>query len=177
MPDNHRSDADELWRFALAFYAQPEIERVCLALQDEQGVDVVLLIGLLWLAARDGRAVGDSDIARLDAAIAGWRDTVVRPLRDLRRSLKARLADLPASAAETRNNIKAAELSAERVAVDLLAAAIAGLPEAGAVEERRFAAQRSVEGYLGWLGRAPTPDLRAATAIFLDGLSGMAVSG
>ena len=104
----------DIWTFALALYRQPGFADACLTLQDEHGADVVMLIGLCWLARRDGGAPDVSAIATLDAALAGWRDAVIVPLRTLRRALKPRLAGLPPAAGEARERIKEAELASER---------------------------------------------------------------
>jgi uncharacterized protein (TIGR02444 family) len=149
------------WPFALAFYARPGNAAACLALQDAYGADVVLLIGLLWLAARDGRAAEAVEIDLLDAAVAPWRETVVMPLRALRRALKPQLPDLPATAGHARDRIKDAELQSERVAFDLLANAIATLVPARRVDAPQAAARVSIERYFARLGHAPTPALRA----------------
>ena len=38
------------WRFSLRFYRQPKVADACIALQEEAGVDVNLLLFLLWHA-------------------------------------------------------------------------------------------------------------------------------
>ena len=40
------------WRFSLHFYRQPKVADTCIALQEEAGVDVNLLLFLLWQATR-----------------------------------------------------------------------------------------------------------------------------
>jgi uncharacterized protein (TIGR02444 family) len=110
----------DVWSFALALYDRPGVSEACLTLQDEHAADVVLLIGICWLSLRRPEALQASDIARLEAALAPWREAAVVPLRTIRRSLKPRLAALPAAAADLREQIKAAELQAERVAFEIL---------------------------------------------------------
>jgi len=45
------------WRFSLHFYRQPKVADTCIALQEEAGVDVNLLLFLLWQPALpDSRA-------------------------------------------------------------------------------------------------------------------------
>src|SRR5688572_4026685 len=103
------------WRFSLRVYGLPEVAPACLALQDEAGVDVNLLLFLLFLA-ENGRAVARDDIVRLDRAIAPWRTEVVEPLRALRRRLKGGLGDVPAASSERlRTLVKKVELEAERI--------------------------------------------------------------
>lgn len=159
-------DADALWAFALDYYGLPDIQQACLTMQDAYGVDVVLLLGLLWRAWRDKSAADTSQIDRLDAVLAPWRDEVVAPLRKVRRAMKPRLTELPSRAAELRARIKATELEAERVACDLLADALATLPLAGAGYTRRSAARESVDALLARYGVVPCPEtLRLSTLL------------
>ncbi len=46
--------SDPLWTFACAFYGRPGVAAACLALQDEGGADVPLLLYLIW-CGRTGR--------------------------------------------------------------------------------------------------------------------------
>ena len=119
------SDADSLdvqsWAFALRIYAEPGVAVACLRLQDEAGVDVMLLLAVAF-AWRRGIALSAADITAMDAACRPWREQIVRPLRALRIALKAGPEPAPNAATETlRSQIKASELHAERVANDLLA--------------------------------------------------------
>src|SRR5216683_1844224 len=67
------------WRFSLRFYSRPSVAAACLALQDEAGADVNLMLFLLFLAEHK-RQVTREDIARLDSTVRRWRDCVVKPL-------------------------------------------------------------------------------------------------
>ena len=50
MNDTSSSNETPFWRFSLHFYRQPGVSDACIALQDGCGVDVNLLLFLLWLA-------------------------------------------------------------------------------------------------------------------------------
>jgi uncharacterized protein (TIGR02444 family) len=103
------------WRFSLGFYRQPGVGDACIALQDGAGVDVNLLLFLLWQASR-GRAFTVADVVDLDRRIGAWRDMTVVPLRQVRRALRSPPALVDAPTAEAfRNKIKAVELEAERL--------------------------------------------------------------
>lgn len=103
------------WRFSLQFYRLPKVADACIALQEEAGVDVNLLLFLLW-QARQRRRLTTAEVAVLDGKIAPWRDVAVIPLRSVRRALKSPPALVEAATAEAfRNRIKAAELEAERL--------------------------------------------------------------
>jgi uncharacterized protein (TIGR02444 family) len=103
------------WRFSLRFYRAPGVAEACIALQEEAGVDVNLLLFLLWQATHK-RAFTAAEVAELERRIAPWRAMTVVPLRALRRALKSPPALVSPGAAEAfRTRIKAAELEAERL--------------------------------------------------------------
>ena len=109
------SPGSPFWRFSLQFYRLPKVADACIALQEEAGVDVNLLLFLLW-HAKQRRRLSAADVAALEAQVAPWRDLTVIPLRGVRRALKSPPALVAAPAAEAfRNRIKAVELEAERL--------------------------------------------------------------
>jgi len=122
------SQGSPFWRFSLRLYRAPGVGDACIALQEEAGVDVNLLLFLLWQATQQ-RALTAADIKALDATIGGWRDTAVIPLRNVRRALKAApgLVD-PNTAEAFRTRIKAVELEAERLQQEAMYALAATMP-------------------------------------------------
>jgi uncharacterized protein (TIGR02444 family) len=103
------------WRFSLRFYREAAVADACIALQEQAGVDVNLLLFLLWQATRK-RTLSKEEVAELDAAIGPWREATVIPLRGVRRALKAPPSLVaPAIAEQFRTKIKAVELEAERL--------------------------------------------------------------
>jgi len=114
-PDN------PFWTFSLRLYARPGVAPACLALQDRHDLDVNVLLYCLWLGAERGVHVSESDTARITACVTPWFDAVVRPLRALRVDLKSDPHGAPPPlAASLRNDIKRAELDAERVEQQIL---------------------------------------------------------
>ena len=109
--ESHRhSPESPFWRFSLRFYGRPGVADACLSLQDQAGADVNLLLFLLFLAERK-RQLDAAEIARFDAAVSQWRDSVVKPLRALRRGLKPGIEFIPGTVIETfRAQIKRLEL-------------------------------------------------------------------
>jgi uncharacterized protein (TIGR02444 family) len=109
------SQGSPFWRFSLRFYRQPGVADACIALQEEAGADVNLLLFLLWQGTL-GRALSPADVEELERRIAPWRERSVIPLRAVRRALKSPPALVSAATAELfRTKIKAVELEAERL--------------------------------------------------------------
>jgi uncharacterized protein (TIGR02444 family) len=136
------------WDYSVALYGRPGVEAACIELQSRHRIDVNLVLLCLWLAER-GTALDGEALARLCHAADRWQAEVVRPLRTLRRRLKARLADAepnsiagdwPELAGSVRERTIALEIDAEhleqlhlgRVAAALPADAAAGPVLAGA---------------------------------------------
>ena len=109
------SSGSPFWRFSLQFYRLPGVAEACIKLQEESGVDVNLLLFLLWHGAL-GRALSAAQVEELEQKIAAWRNLTVIPLRSVRRALKSPPGLVAAGAAEAfRTRIKAVELEAERL--------------------------------------------------------------
>ena len=142
------------WRFALSVYGTPGVPDACLLLQDTCGVDVnVLLIALF--AAKSGRPLSAATVSAADEAVRAWRDEVVRPLREIRRRMKADAALAFGPDAEVvRNRVKAAELSAEQVEQAVLAGLIADNPPPAGAAVLEEVVRMVVDFYLG-KGGAP----------------------
>ncbi|UTA48025.1 TIGR02444 family protein [Simiduia sp. 21SJ11W-1] len=106
--------------FALRLYGQPEVEAECLHWQDSHGVSVPLLLCCAWL---DWRKVGcePAQLQTLVAPVLAWEQDIVWPMRKLRREFKV-AATKDAAAEQARERIKQAELQAELVVLDKLAA-------------------------------------------------------
>lgn len=136
------------WDYSVALYGRPGVEAACLELQQRHRIDVNLVLLCLWLGER-GTALDGEALARLCHAADRWQLEVVRPLRNLRRRLKSRIADgepnsiagdWPELATSVRERAIALEIDAEhleqvhlgRVAAGLPAAARAGPALAGA---------------------------------------------
>lgn len=112
---NTSHPSQSLWDFALAFYAQPQVAEACLQLQDEHKANVCLLIGLRWLDARE-RYLDEVQFNALKLYSEGWTQTVVEPLRALRRRLKLPFENVvqDETQAQLRSTIQQAELLAEK---------------------------------------------------------------
>ncbi|MDY0872733.1 TIGR02444 family protein [Dongia rigui] len=120
-----RLNADDFWEFSLAIYCREAVANACLSLQDRRGADVNMLLAICWLA-RSGYAVSDAALESGLAATAPWAESVLRPLRAVRRSL-ASFADVGGNDRQSiKHGLLSVELEAERVAQQKIVAALAG---------------------------------------------------
>ncbi|MFD2181973.1 TIGR02444 family protein [Rhodoplanes azumiensis] len=116
------------WRFSLATYRKPGVAETCLALQDGHGVDVNVLLFVMWLGTQ-GRCLGGAAMQRVRDEAAGWARDVVVPLRAVRRRLKDAPPLVEAAAAQAfRSEVKRLELEAERLEQEALFGLAATLP-------------------------------------------------
>ncbi len=106
-----------LWKFSLAVYADRAVQDECLALQDQVGIDVNLILLCAFVGAVHGCVLTEADMASARTLVHEWQDDVVRPLRGARRKLKAVAGQ---DAQELRAQVKAAELEAERIEQTML---------------------------------------------------------
>ncbi len=109
-----------LWDFALALYAAPGVENVCLRLQDDFQANTNVVLWSCWLDALNIRLTPER-LEQAQKRIASWDNTVVAPLRQLRRDLKQQ-ASQDQQVDSCRQAIKSAELAAEKVELDWLEA-------------------------------------------------------
>jgi uncharacterized protein (TIGR02444 family) len=115
-----RTETTPFWRFSLHFYRQSGVSDACIALQDECGVDVNLLLFLLWLAD-DGQLLSADEVRKLDDKVCDWRNLTIIPIRETRRRLKgAKTLVEPGKQEAFRNKVKAVELEAERLQQEAL---------------------------------------------------------
>jgi len=142
------TDVTAPWEFIIALYQREGVAERCLDWQDRLGVDVPLLLLLVW-AGTQGQGLTEGAIASLIAEADPWRARVVVPLRGVRRRLKA-IDGLvsAAAAAPLRQQVAALELAAERLAFDHLVPQLCRLaqPVAGGAQ--------AIDGHLSHYLRA-----------------------
>jgi uncharacterized protein (TIGR02444 family) len=169
MADTETQQGSPFWRFSLRFYRRPAVADACIALQDGCGVDVNILLFMLWLATAR-RRVPVATAQDVCARAAAWHDDVVAPLRMLRRRLKDGSTLVERGAAELfRTRIKAAELESERLQQEAMFALTAGLvtEDAATVEA---AARANIAAYEHALARTFAPQAVGVLLSALDDL-------
>lgn len=167
--DDRRLKSSPFWRFSLRLYASTEVQSACLALQDKCGVDVNVLMFVLW-AASERSVLGVGKIRAVDRVIKPWRTGTVVPLRTLRRALKAPpRAIVPGDAEHLRARIKAAELMAENLQQDAMYRFAQSQLPGSRASSASDAARRNLAAYQSILGPFPKAETDKILKAF-DGL-------
>jgi uncharacterized protein (TIGR02444 family) len=144
--------ANPFWTFSLGYYRGAGVSEACLELQDNCGVDVNVVLFLLWQASQR-RRVAAADVQALAAKVRPWQVEVIGPIRALRRKLKTDAPLLDRGPAELfRTRIKAIELESERLQQDAMAALAAGL-RTDSAPSAEAAARAGIAAYASALGR------------------------
>jgi uncharacterized protein (TIGR02444 family) len=117
------------WTFSLEVYAAPGVEAECLALQEDRGIDINVVLFCAWLGATKQSVLSADDFAAIDTLVAPWRETVVHDLRSSRRALKAMPEMAYSEVAQLRKDIAALELRAEQIEQALLYQWAAGMAQ------------------------------------------------
>jgi len=104
----------------LELYAKPGIPAALLGLQDNYAIDVPFYLTVLHAVTTDHHVTAKA-ISLLYAEIEEWREQVVIPLRNVRKTLKVHAwATRFENTGAFRETIKGAELNAERIEVAVL---------------------------------------------------------
>lgn len=109
LPDSHSS----LWDFSLTHYARAGVADTCLRLQDAHGVNVNLLLWCAWLEEH-GLTLDATRLSCAQKRIHAWDQNYVAPLRQMRRRMKAEFGVTDKDIERVRQQIKQAELLAEK---------------------------------------------------------------
>lgn len=121
--------AEALWRSVGAAYAAPGVAPLCLRLQDQGDVDVLLLLCLCHASRALKAPLRIREVEALRALVQPWRDRAVRPVRQLRIALREPVDHVPETTREAfRDRLKALELAAEKVQAGLVADWLAARP-------------------------------------------------
>jgi uncharacterized protein (TIGR02444 family) len=124
-----------LWDWTLKAYGQAGVPEATLDLQDRHGQNTSLLLWAVWAEAADPAL-----LARAAELAHAWEATALVPLREVRRALKPALPPVDDRAREAlREDVKAAELRAERLLMETLEAMTEGRGGAHALDALRAA--------------------------------------
>ena len=138
--------ANPFWTFSLGYYRGAGVSEACLELQDNCGVDVNVVLFLLWQASQR-RLVATADVKALADKVRPWQIEVIGPIRTLRRRLKTDAPLLDKGPAELfRTKVKAIELEAERLQQEAMCTMAAGMTSEAAPSVEA-AARASIAAY------------------------------
>jgi uncharacterized protein (TIGR02444 family) len=149
--DGETAAGAAFWHFSHAFYALPGVAGALLALQDDGGFDVNLILYGLWLGHSGHGRLDRDGFDAAERAILGLRSAIVAPLRQLRRQLKE---PLEADVRRLRAAIGELELMAERAVQERLAVRAGAVDRTAGSTERRADAAANLVLYLGPDGAA-----------------------
>jgi uncharacterized protein (TIGR02444 family) len=156
----------ECWAFALAIYARPGVADACLILQNEAGVDVMLLLTTAFAAVKHRLLLKPDEIKALDEASRPWREQIVWPLRTIRIELKAGPQPAPSDETEQfRSKVKALELAAEKLENRLLVERLpprASEKDIVRPEQLRAVLKNVISFFAKRQGAAPKPSLASS---------------
>jgi uncharacterized protein (TIGR02444 family) len=157
------------WDFALEVYRRPGVSDACLTLQERHQVDVNLLLFVCWVGACGGGRLSRDEVVRCREAVAPWHDSIVRPLRGVRRILKGGLGDAPQELSDgLRRAIQAREIDAEHIEQLMLAQTVHREPNPGIpLAERLDHASRNALTYLAVLDAGADPSAQKDLAVIL----------
>jgi uncharacterized protein (TIGR02444 family) len=144
------------WTFSLGFYRGAGVSEACLELQDNCGVDVNVVLFLLWMASQK-RQLDVGEVKSLADKVRPWQADVIGPIRALRRRLKSDAPLLDKGSAELfRTKIKAVELESERLQQEAMYGLAASLATQ-TTSSSGDAARKNLSAYGQALGRKLTP--------------------
>jgi uncharacterized protein (TIGR02444 family) len=160
------TQASPFWTFSLGYYRGAGVSEACLELQDNCGVDVNVVLFLLWLASQK-RTLATDQVKLVADKVRPWQIDVIGPIRSLRRMLKTDAPLLDKGSAELfRTKIKAIELESEKLQQQAMYAMAASL-KAETAPSSEAAARASIAAYESALGR---PFTAAAVDILIAAL-------
>jgi len=150
------SSDNKLWQFSLDLYAEPEVQKACLSLQDNHSADVNLVLFLLYRGSL-GMQLSQATIQVIDNESCSFREQVIQPIRAVRKTLKGKQYSVKADDGSLYQQMLSIELSAEKIAQAQLAAiTFDAVPNRPALQ----AAKTNVYHYAELLGvEAPNSDL------------------
>ena len=117
----------KLWSFAVTIYQRDGVAPACLDLQEQCQIDVPLMLCAVF-ACLEGKDISDADLTQLHNLASPWQSDIVQSLRRIRTRLKTGPSPAPNAVTEDlRNKVKAAELAAEKIQLEMMQAWVSQL--------------------------------------------------
>lgn len=102
--------AADFWNAAVTLYSEPSVQKCCLQAQDKQGINVNLLLLMMWLE-NQSHPLSLSQYNQLKATLEPFNKAFTAPLRYQRR----RLSEHPQLPEKSRKQLKEKLLAAELI--------------------------------------------------------------
>lgn len=113
--------AQPIWDFVLGYYRQQGVSEAAIALQDAAGIDVNMILFLMWLSGQ-GKTLAEADLRKLSETSHSWQRQVVVPIRNIRRLLKENAPFVEQETALAyRKKVQALELEGEQLELNGMA--------------------------------------------------------
>jgi uncharacterized protein (TIGR02444 family) len=126
-PNRQVMTENKLWSFAVTIYQRDAVAPACLDLQEHCQIDVPLMLCAVF-ACLQGKAVSDEDLTQLHNLASPWQSDIVQSLRRIRTQLKTGPSPAPNAVTEDlRGKVKAAELAAEKIQLEMMQAWVSQL--------------------------------------------------
>jgi len=167
-PDPGWLSPGRFWAYSVRVYSDKAVAAACVDLQDRYDLDVNLLLFALF-AASHGKALSRPAMAKLDAAVEAWRHNVVRPLRAVRRWLKAQSHAVDDEAAKLRSRVLERELESEALQQSMMERCV---PVDEGEASPQLAADNLVR-YVAFAGRGDDPEVLERVAALLAAACGL----
>lgn len=105
----------EFWNYSTQIWTLPEVESICLEMQNNFDANVNILLYCCWVGDKK-LTLSDDDLQMLLDTIQPWQ-TMIKPLRDSRKMMQQHLIAMPSELIEqTICNMNEMELNAEHMA-------------------------------------------------------------
>jgi len=126
------------WEFSVDVYGRDGVPAACLALQEDCGVDINMVLFCCWAGDVGNRQLGLQGVRNALGTINGWHIDVVKGLRSVRNHLKFGFRGFDDDTVkELRQRILKIELDTERLEQDRLAQAVSMTPAPGLSPEQK----------------------------------------
>jgi uncharacterized protein (TIGR02444 family) len=161
-----------IWDFVLNYYGRKGVSEALIGLQDQHGIDVNMLLFLMWLAAQR-KCLAADDVAQVSKVSQPWQHAVVVPIRGVRRLLKESAPLIAAEAAAAfRKKVQAIELEGEQLQLNAMADLAARFKPTSAPSEEE-AARRNIATFAAVAGKTfPTASVDTLTQALLEAADG-----
>ena len=104
----------ELWNYTTQIWTLPEVETICLDLQNSYEANINILLYCCWVGDKNLN-LNDDDLQALLDTVQPWQ-TIIKPLRDSRKMMQQHLIAMPANMVDqTIANMSEMELYAEHM--------------------------------------------------------------